>query len=82
MTSMAVRLSEDLVAGLDELVDQGRFRTRSDAIRGAIDLLISANARLATDRAIVESYTDQPQTDEEVALAREATRALIEDEPW
>jgi hypothetical protein len=38
--------------------------------------------RAEIDRQIVEAYTRQPQTDEEVAGVWEATCALIEAEPW
>lgn len=82
MTSIAIRLPEGLVEALDRLVESGHFTSRSEAVRGAIDLLVSSHERVTTDRLIVESYTRDPQSDEELAVAREALRALVEDEPW
>jgi hypothetical protein len=35
----------------------------------------------AIDRVLVEAYTRQPQTSEEIAVASAATRVLIEEEP-
>lgn len=67
---------------LDDLVDAGTFPTRSDAVRGAIDLLVTTHRGIHIDRQIVESYTTDPQGDEELAMARAAAQALIEEEPW
>jgi len=38
---VAVRLPEELVSRLDELVKSGMFRSRNDAIKKAVELLIS-----------------------------------------
>ena len=40
MESVAVRLSEGEVEGLEELVRLGRYRSRSEAVRAAIELLL------------------------------------------
>ncbi len=82
MTTVAVRLSPEVVEALDRLVDDGRFATRTEAIRSALDTLLRAYREAEIDRAIVEGYRAMPQTDEEVALATAATIALIEEEPW
>jgi len=39
---IAVRLPEELVSRLDELVKKGVFRSRNDAIKRAVELLISS----------------------------------------
>jgi Arc/MetJ-type ribon-helix-helix transcriptional regulator len=82
MTSIAVRLSEETVAALDDLVAAGAYPNRSAAVRGAIDLLVTAREQVTVDRSVIESYGSHPQTDDEVAYARAATKALIEEEPW
>lgn len=82
MTVIAVRLPEVLVRAVDALVESGRYATRTEAVRAALRALVDAHERMLIDQAIVEGYTRMPQTDEEVALAAAATRALIEEEPW
>lgn len=82
MTTVAVRLPDDMVETVDELVKSGRYATRTQVIRLALAALLDANERRAIDRRIIDGYTRNPQTDEESAIATAATRALIEDEPW
>jgi len=38
--SVAVKLSEDELKGLEHLVKSGRYRNRSEAVRAAIELLL------------------------------------------
>lgn len=82
MTTVAIRLPDDTLVRLDELVHPDGYATRTEAIRTAIDALLDAHAHAHIDRLIVDGYTMIPQTDEEVAIATAATRALIEEEPW
>jgi Arc/MetJ-type ribon-helix-helix transcriptional regulator len=78
----AIRMSDELAASLDALVVSGRFATRAEAIRTAIEHLLDAERRHEIGRRIVEGYTDTPQTDAEVAAATEAAVRSIEEEPW
>lgn len=82
MTTVAVRLPDEVVRALDRLVRDGSFATRTEAIRSALDELLRTHQEAALDRAIAEGYRSMPQSDEEVSLATVATRALIEEEPW
>jgi len=82
MTTVALRLPDDLVEALDEMVREGRYSTRTEVIRTAIDGLMAAHGEIAIDRSLADGYRRVPQTDEEVALATAVTRALIEEEPW
>lgn len=82
MTTVAVRLPDELVEAIDALVREGRYATRTDAIRKALQALMAAHQQALIDQAVVESYSRRPQTDEEVAIANAATRALIQEEPW
>lgn len=54
MKSLSVRLSDEELEWLEDLVRAGRFRSRSEAIRAAIELLLyramSARATKHTDR--------------------------------
>jgi len=45
---IAVRLPEELVSRLDELVKRGVFRSRNDAIKKAVELLISVEENVPT----------------------------------
>jgi len=82
MSIVAIRLPDDTIEKIDELVHPGGYATRTEAIRRAIDVLLDAHERSAIDREIVDAYTRMPQTDEEVAIATAAVRALIEEDPW
>jgi Arc/MetJ-type ribon-helix-helix transcriptional regulator len=78
----AIRMSDELAASLDALVSSGRFATRAEAIRAAIEQLLDTEHRREIGRRIVQGYTDVPQTDAEVAAATEAAVRSIEEEPW
>jgi Arc/MetJ-type ribon-helix-helix transcriptional regulator len=78
----AIRMSDELARALDELVASGRFATRAEAVRAAIEGLLDAERRREIGLRIVEGYASTPQTDAEVAAAARAAVASIEDEPW
>lgn len=78
----AIRMSEELARSLDELVASGRFATRAEAVRAAIEQLLDTERRRDIGRRIVEGYRAAPQTDAEVATATEAAIRSIEEEPW
>jgi predicted transcriptional regulator len=66
-TQLAIRLPEDLVRRLDELVPR-KHSTRSEAVRRAIELYLY---RLACERD-AEIYERLPLTEEELAFANDA----------
>ena len=78
----AIRMSDELALALDELVASGRFATRAEAVRAAIEGLLDAERRREIGHRIVEGYRSIPQTDAEMASATEAAIASIEEEPW
>ena len=78
----AIRMSDELASSLDELVSSGRFATRAEAVRAAIERLLDAERRHEIGRRIVQGYTDVPQTDGEVTAATEAAVRSIQEEPW
>ncbi len=63
-TQIAVRLPEELIRQLDELVP-GTHASRSDAVRRSIELYLY---RLACEQD-AERYAQQPMTEDELALA-------------
>lgn len=81
-TQIALKVPDDLVAAVDQLVASGRFESRSDAIRFGIGLAVGQARRDEIDHAFIEGYRRNPQTDEELADAKRLAIASIEDEPW
>lgn len=79
---IAVRIPNGLVTELDELVDAGRFETRADAVRAALETLLDLERRAEIGRRIVEGYRRLPQEDEDVASAERAATRAIDEEPW
>ena len=79
---IAVRLPEELASSLDELVTVGRFSSRAEAVRTAIEELIDGERRRRIGQEIVAGYRRIPQTDEELAVAAASAVRSIEEEPW
>jgi predicted transcriptional regulator len=78
---ITVRMSDDRVSAIDELVASGRA-SRAAVIVEAIDRLVLDLERERIDRAIVEGYTRIPQTAEELEWADWSTEESIREEPW
>ncbi len=81
-TQLAARFDDEQVAEIDELVSTGRFASRADAVRHAVAAYLEAERRRKVGEAIAEGYRRVPQTDEEIAGAEAAARAMILEEPW
>lgn len=81
-TQIAVKLSDDLVAKLDELIAEGTFASRSAAVRQGLLAVLAAHRRTAIDRAYEEGYGQAPETDEEIAEATRLAVDAIREEPW
>jgi Arc/MetJ-type ribon-helix-helix transcriptional regulator len=79
---ITVRMSEDRVRAIDELVASGSHKTRAAVIVEAIDRLVAELERERIDREIVEGYTRIPETDEEIEWAESSTLESIREEPW
>ena len=78
---ITVRMSDDRVAAIDELVASGRA-SRAAVIVEAIDRLVAQLESERIDREIVEGYTRIPQTDEELEWAEWSTLESLREEPW
>jgi Arc/MetJ-type ribon-helix-helix transcriptional regulator len=78
----AIRMSDELARSLDQLVASGRFATRAEAVRAAIEQLLETERRHGIGQRIAEGYRAAPQTDAEVAAATTAAVHSIEQEPW
>ena len=82
MTQLVTRIDDRLLEDVDELVREGVATSRSEVVRMGLEQLIDRHRRRQTGVAISNAYRRQPQTVEEMAGLYEATRALIEEEPW
>jgi Arc/MetJ-type ribon-helix-helix transcriptional regulator len=82
MTQLVTRIDEQLVKDVDALVRDGVATSRSDAVRMGLEQLIDRHRRQQLGERITDGYRRIPQTDEETTGLDEATRALVEAEPW
>lgn len=82
MVQLVTRVSDELAASVDELVDCGLVSSRSEAVRSALERWIESERRRRIGEAIVEGYERIPQTDEELAWADSGAAAMIAEEPW
>ncbi len=82
MAQFVTRLDDQLASSVDELVDQGVVASRSEAVRLALERLVDGHRRARIGVEIAEGYRRVPQSDKEIAGLEEATRALVEEEPW
>jgi Arc/MetJ-type ribon-helix-helix transcriptional regulator len=79
---IAIRIPAALAEELESLVSSGRFETKADAVRSALEALVDAEHRADVGRRIVEGYRRVPQEDVDVASADEAAVRSIGEEPW
>ncbi len=79
---IAIRIPDALAARLEELVTSGRFETKADAVRTALEAMIDGTRRADIGRQIVEGYLRVPQEDSDVAAASQAAARSIDEEPW
>ncbi len=81
-TPVPTRFSDEEIALIDDLIEQGVADNRSAVIRRAIHNLadLVRRARVGTD--IAASYRELPQTREDDDLAMANAIAMTEAEPW
>ena len=79
---IAIRIPDALAEELETLVSSGRFDTKADAVRSALEALVDAERRAEVGRRIVEGYQRVPQDAADVASAHDAAERSIHEEPW
>jgi Arc/MetJ-type ribon-helix-helix transcriptional regulator len=79
---ISVRMTDDRVSAIDDIVASGSHASRASVIIEAIDRLVAELESDRIDRAIVEGYTRMPQTEEEIRWAERAAIESIREEPW
>ncbi len=82
MPQLVARLEERLLSDVDRLVAEGVVASRSEAVRVALERLVDERRRERIGAEIAAAYRRRPQTDAELTGLDEATRALINEEPW
>jgi Arc/MetJ-type ribon-helix-helix transcriptional regulator len=79
---IAVRLPEELLAVLDDLVRRGVYANRASVVRAGIEAIAEIDRRHRIDRDIVEGYRRVPPTEAEREAAIASLREAILEEPW
>jgi Arc/MetJ-type ribon-helix-helix transcriptional regulator len=79
---IAVRLPEELLAVLDDLVARGVYASRAAAVRAGLEAVLELDRRRLTDQAIVAGYRRIPPTEADRHAAIASLRDAILEEPW
>lgn len=82
MGQFVTRVDDDLARAIDELIDEGVFESRSDAVRQGLAAIMDTHRRAQIGRQIIEGYQRIPETAAEMELADIVGRAMIAAEPW
>ena len=77
-----VRIPNALAKALDDLVSEGMFETKAQAIRAALQTLVDQERRRRMGELIADGYRRIPQDEDQVEPARRAAIRSIEQEPW
>jgi Arc/MetJ-type ribon-helix-helix transcriptional regulator len=79
---IAVRIPDELAESLEDLVSEGRFETKAEAIRAALQTLVDQERRRKVGELIADGYRRIPQDEDELEAARRAAIRSIEQERW
>jgi Arc/MetJ-type ribon-helix-helix transcriptional regulator len=79
---IAVRIPEELLAVLDELVNRGVYQSRAAAVRAGIEAVLELDRRHLTDLAVIEGYRRTPPTEADREAALASLRDAILEELW
>lgn len=79
---IAVKIPDEMLDAVDDLVAAGRFSSRSGAVRAGLSMVVNQAERDVVDRAFAEGFRRHPDTPDELADARRLALDAIEDEPW
>ncbi len=82
MAQLVTRVDDRLLAAIDVLVAEGVVRSRSDAVRLGVGVLLEQHRRARIGAKMAEAYRHRPQGESEVGWADAATVAMIAHEPW
>lgn len=71
-----------MAAAIDDLVREGFFDSRSEAVREGLAVVIDRRRRMGVGRAIADGYRRVPQADDDDGWSDTASAAMIAEEPW
>jgi Arc/MetJ-type ribon-helix-helix transcriptional regulator len=74
---IAIRIPEELAESLEDLVASGRFETKAEAVRTALEALLDAERRRRLGDLIADGYRRMPQRDEEDLDLDVATNRML-----
>ena len=75
---LAVRLPEETIDGLDRLVAEGWYVTRSACIKDALEQLLDVFERKRIDDTILAGYERLPLTDDERAWSERSAQEMFD----
>lgn len=81
-TPVPTRFTDEELALIDDLVNEGVGDSRSAVIRRGVHHLAESVRRTRVGAAIAESYRERPQAPEDDELAMASAIAMTEAEPW
>jgi Arc/MetJ-type ribon-helix-helix transcriptional regulator len=76
------RFTDDELALIDQLVQEGIGENRSAVIRLGVHHLADSVRRARVGAAIAQAYREHPQSSDDDDLAMASAIALTEAEPW
>lgn len=79
---LVIRVPDDVVAAVDDLVREGVFDSRSDVVRAGLAAVIEHRRRVAVGQAIADGYRRVPQSEDDLSWSDAASAAMIGEEPW
>lgn len=79
---LVTRIDAELSAAVDELIQEGEYESRSDAMRKALTALVDLHRRRKIGDQIVEGYLRFPETAEELEQARLNAIEMVNEIAW
>lgn len=81
-TQIAVRIDNELLETIDDIVSAGDCDSRAAVVRSALTLYIDQREQRLLDDAIVDGYQRIPPTVAEDEAALASLKAALEEESW
>lgn len=79
---IAVRLPQELLDKVDDLVARGVYESRAAAVRAGVEAVAESERRRQVDQAVIEGYQRRPAGVAEREAAIASLRDAILEEPW
>jgi Arc/MetJ-type ribon-helix-helix transcriptional regulator len=66
MGQLVTRIDDNLARAIDQLVEEGVFESRSEAVRKSLSATLDAHRRIRLGRETNEGYRRVPETDDDL----------------